>query len=426
MSKNVAPILAESNSASHSEPVRIYVGGNIYGAGNIGDDAVLHGIVQVLCIACPAAILTVGTPGGKNLDGFALSPGFVDIQNWYELGAAIGSCDCFVSGGGTLIGDELNLGFPLGYNNHLISRAKCYGKTVAMLGIGANTLGHAQSEKVARRILSLCDLVTVRDARSREVCLGLGADPNHTVTTADPAFLLQPTETDRTRRVKDSLRQKGRLFGINVVNEAWSDLGEYKRAIARAVGQLAAKYHCTPVFFCNEIRQGAAYDMEANRATAALLHCDHEILDPVYYCPGEMIDIISTFEFVLAMRMHALIFAAVAGVPFVGVSRVDKVDNFMHQFGLQSSGSVSSCDSSLIVADMKKLLDDRDAHLRHVAAQVDRLRQQCLQNIDLIRGLLTQRKNLWQKTNTLAVRAALYGERALAKIERSLRKTPVV
>ena len=401
---------------------RIYLGGNIYGVGNIGDDAVLHGIVKLLRMALPDANLTVGTSEGKGLDCLSPSPEYINIQNWSQLGAAIRRSDCFISGGGTLIGDELNLGFPLEYNYHLISTAKRYGKRVAMLGIGANALRHKQGKRIARRILSLCDLVTVRDGESREVCLSLGANPSRTVTTADPAFLLEPTETDRTREVKNRLLSKGRLLGVNVVNEAWSHLSEYKSAIARASEHLASHYDFTPVFFCNEIRTEAAYDWEANRETAVLLNCDHEIMDPVYYSPGEMIDLISTFEFVIAMRMHALIFAAVAGVPFATVSRVDKVDNFMRQFDLRSSGSVDSCDSSQLIADVEQLLERREVLRGHISEQVSTLRHACCRNVDLIRDLLTRQRTFWQEANTRVLQLVLYGDKARVRFQRLLRR----
>ena len=50
------------------KPSRIYIGGNIYGAGNIGDDAVLQGILRILKSAAPEASITIGTYKGQSLE----------------------------------------------------------------------------------------------------------------------------------------------------------------------------------------------------------------------------------------------------------------------------------------------------------------------------------------------------------------------
>jgi len=401
---------------------QIHIGGNIYGAGNIGDDAALQGILCILESAAPEAHITVGTYQGQSLDHLSPSLQYVSSREMPQTLAAIRQSDCFISGGGTMIGDELNLSFPLGYNAKLISVAKLYGKKVSMLGIGANQPQHDAGSRIAATIVGLCDLITVRDPESRAVCLGLDADPGRTVTTADPAFLLEARETPRTKELKERLRARGRIFGVNVVNEAWTHLDEYKLNIARACDYLVAQYGYLPVFFCNEIRPGSFFDFYANNQTAALLTCDHEVLDPIYYTPEEMIDILSAFEFVMGMRMHALIFAAIAGVPFVTVSRVDKVDNFMRLFGFRSSGAVNRCDSQQLITDVERLLDNQSALEHHLHRQVETLRQECWRNVDLLRDLLNERRVFWHRTSASSLQFALSTNRTYTRLRGTLRR----
>jgi polysaccharide pyruvyl transferase WcaK-like protein len=415
---------------------KIYIGGNIYGAGNIGDDAVLQGILRILESAMPEVTVTVGTYQGQRLEYLPPSLQYVSSYDIPEVTAVIRRSDCFISGGGTMIGDELGLSFPLGYNAKLMSLAKLYGKRVAMLAIGANQLRSDAGVKTGMTMVRLCDLITVRDEGSRSVCLKLGAEHNRTVTTADPAFLLAAKETPRTKELKERLRARGRVFGINVVNEAWAHLDQYKMSIARTCEYLHSRHGYLPVFFCNEIRPGNFFDFDANRRTATLLRCEHEVLAPVYYSPEEMIDIISTFEFVIGMRMHSLIFSAVANVLFVSISRVDKVDNFMRLFGLKNSGSVDSCDSKQIIANVESLLEVRETVQNHIAKRVDILRQECLKNVDLFRSLLSKSKLLWHKVNASSLMFVLSknrcyntfwhlmrGEKTIAQIVRKLKNT---
>ena len=398
---------------------RIYIGGNIYGAGNIGDDAALAGILLILELAAPGANITIGTYNGKNPDNLSPALQYVNSYDMLKISSDVRHSDCFISGGGTMIGDEIGLSFPLKYNAQLISIAKLYGKRTVMMAIGANKLQHDNSMKIARTIFSLTDLVTVRDEESRRVCLELGSEPNRTAITADPAFLLDARETPRTKEIKERLRARGRTFGINVVNESWADINEYKMGIARACNYLASKYGYLPVFFCNEVRPGKFYDFAANSQTAAMLRCEHELMEPIYYSPEEMIDIISVFDFTISMRMHSLIFAAVAGTPFVAVSRVDKVDNFMRQFGLNVSGTVDNCDGEQLITDIERLLENREAYRNRVAERVAILRQNCLKNIDLLSNLLDERRVLWNKVSVSSLQFAL-GKNKLNKIFQGL------
>jgi len=378
---------------------KIYIGGNIYGAGNIGDDAVLQGILRLVNSSLPEAVINVGTHNGRRLAGLLPSVHTINSDDMRQVIKTIKESHLFISGGGTMISDELNLSFPLGYNARLISIAKFYGKRVSMLAIGANRLHHDTGMKMGRTMVRLCDLITVRDDESRSVCLELGAKPSRTVTTVDPSFLLEAQETPRTKRLKERLRARGKVFGVNVVNEVWAHLNGYKIGIARACEYISSQYGYLPVFFCNEVRPGEFFDFQANSQTAALLRCEHEVLEPVYYRPEEMIDILSAFEFVIGMRMHSLIFAAVAGTPFVAVSRVDKVDNLMHLFGLRPSGSVTHCESRKLIADAAHLIEKRQSVKRHLAKRVPGLRGQCLKNAPLLRDLVDGERRYFPKVN---------------------------
>ena len=398
----------------------IYIGGNIYGAGNIGDDAILQGIIFILESIMPEAIITIGTHHGKRLEYLSPALQYVNSYNMPQVIAAIKQSDCFISGGGTMIGDELSLSFPLEYNKKLISIAKLHGKRVSMMAIGANNLLHDAGLKIGSTIVRLCDLITVRDEESRSVCLDLGAEPSRTATTADPAFLLDAKETPRTKRLKERLRAQGKLFGVNIVNEAWSHLNSYKIRIAKACEYFSHSGYF-PVFFCNEVRSGSFFDFDANSQTAELLRCDYELLEPIYYNPEEMIDIMSVFEFVIGMRMHALIFAAVDGVPFASVSRVDKVDNFMQLFGLRVSGTVDHCDSEKLIADIEQLLENRETIKKNAVERVSMLRQNCLKNVELLRNLLNERRVFWHKANVSSLQFVLSGNKFCNRFRRLLR-----
>ena len=365
--------------------LRVLIGGNIYGCGNLGDDAVLEGTVRLIQEAWPAARLTVATESGVRLDGLPANAGLIDRRDHVQVSDALSACDCFISGGGTMIGDELGTSFPLMHNVRHVATAKYLGKAAILLAIGANEPTTGEGRQLAEVLVRYADRITVRDAESGTVCAGLGAAEGKVTVTADPAFLLKAVETARSRDAKERIRAHARPIGVNVVNEAWTDEEGYKRCFARACDILAERAGCFPVFFCNEVRTETRYDLEANRRTAAMLKTPYTMLEPMYYTAGEMIDILSAFECVLAMRMHALIFAAVAGTPFVALSRVDKVDNFMRLFGREASGSITDCSSERLARDAESAMGERQDRRPATTKRVGELREASQRNVDVLR-----------------------------------------
>lgn len=372
--------------------LNIYLGGNAYGFGNIGDDAILQGLVFIIQNAVPDSLITVGTKNGNRLNFLSNNIRYISCFNIQENIAAIKGCDLFVSGGGTMIGDENTLSFPLEYNLRLISIAKLLGKRVAMLAIGANRLRTDDGSRLAKNIIKLCDMITVRDNESVTICTENGAKPDNVFKTADPAFLLKGRESKRTKELKKRIASKGKVFGVNVTNEAWKDIDGFKIEIAKVCDTVYSEYGYMPVFFCNEVRDESYYDHYANKQTASFLKCDHVVLEPIYYTPEEMIDVITSFEFVLGLRMHALIFAALANKPFVAVSRVDKVDNFMNLFGLESSANIEDIKSDAVVDNIQKVISAADRLKDQISKTIPSLRKECLKNISLIENMLSNKR----------------------------------
>lgn len=351
------------------------LGGNIYGCGNIGDDAVLEGLLHELRRVLPAASVCIETHGGIALPVEKGSCERIDCDDRAVVFAKIRECDIYVVGGGTMIGDELTLRFPLEHLAVRVAYAKWLGKRVLFAGVGANRPKTVHGRRLATGLVKLADAMSCRDEASAAVCRELCPERKDRIQMhADPAFLLAPQKTERTERIGASFAGRGPTLGINVLNEAWGHLRGYKLAIAKACDILNRKHGLFPVFFCNEIRPDAYYDIMANIETAAMLSCPHRILYPEYLMPAEMMDVIGRFDVVLSLRMHGLIFAAVAGVPFAGISRIDKVDNFMGQFGLKSCGSIESVTAEAIAVAVESALAERESRREKMAAEVAMLR----------------------------------------------------
>jgi polysaccharide pyruvyl transferase WcaK-like protein len=353
-----------------------FIGGNGYGAGNIGDDAVLLGLYTLLNQQYPSADFIIATQSGRTLPFLPANTRFVDRQKADDIQAAVKKADIVVSGGGTMIGDELTLAFPLQANDGLFSIARKYGKKAGMLSVGANSLQTSEGMMLTNKILKTVDFVSVRDPESKQVCDNFFT---HTPITlaADPAYILTARETQRSREVKKHLSSnEKKIIGVNVVNEVWRDQHNYKRCIAAAIERFCDTYNYYPVFFQTEVRGGIFYDAEANSETRSYMSIAAGHIPNHYYDPQEMLDIMSVFDFVFSMRMHALIFSAILGIPHTTMARIDKVNNFLQLFGRSAPCTIGKPSAAAIFADMKECLGD--AHYLQISLKKRVEKQQCL------------------------------------------------
>jgi len=352
--------------------LRFFIGANGYGAGNIGDDAVLLGIIRALQGFYRDARFTVSSHGQIPLPYLPPGLDYVDAKKENELHAAVIAADVVCSGGGTMIGDELSLAFPLGVNHALMSTAKKNNKKTCMISIGANRLRTIPGIELAQKVINAADFISVRDSQSKEVCEGL-AKGKSIFSAADPAYSLQAESSSRSREVKRLVSSMGdNIIGVNVVNESWSDRQDYKQCIAMALECFCREFDFFPVFFQTEVREGYFYDYKANEETASYLNHQAHILIPDYFEPEEMLDIMTAFDFVLSMRMHGLIFAAVLGIPHTSIARVDKVNNFMNLFSRQAPGDMGNLSWQALLADMKENYSGKTLFKKKMKAVVNR------------------------------------------------------
>ena len=338
--------------------MNVLIGGNAYGFGNIGDDAVLAGIVAAIHAVQPDSEICIESRQGGALAFIGRPHRGIRAGDWTAFGDALEACDVFVVGGGTMIGDDLSLAFPLIHVAQRVASAAMRGKRVVFWGCGANPVTSDVGRRIAGGLVKASALMSFRDVDSADLCRSFRQGPSDCIRAyADPAYLVEPQASARTDAVMRRLHRHGKTIGINLLNEAWADQSGYKHAVAEACNRVYDQAGAVPVFFANEIRPGLYFDSMANFEATRWLECPYEMLYPEYYTPQEMIEIVSGFSAVFSMRMHPLIFASIAGVPFDGISRVEKMDHFFGRFGRRSCCRMDDVNADVVFEAMMRLLD---------------------------------------------------------------------
>jgi polysaccharide pyruvyl transferase WcaK-like protein len=84
------------------------------------------------------------------------------------------------------------------------------------------------------------------------------------------------------------------------------------------------------------------------------------------------------------MRLHALVFAAVMGTPFIALSYDPKIDGFVKEVEGTNIGAIENFAASDLVKAAEKILEqDNPSNER-----LEHLRQKALENTQLAFGLL--------------------------------------
>lgn len=368
-----------------SPPARVLVSG-YYGFGNAGDEAILAGLVRGFRELAPEAELTVlsgdpeATESEHGVRGEARG-----LASVYRLARR---SDLFISGGGGLLQDITSRASPL-YYLAAIRLARAAGIPVACVGQGIGPLQSRATRMMARQTLSRVDALAVRDRASQRVLRDMGVDRSIEVT-ADLAFLLpKPTrEESELACRKAGLPPEWRpaaFVALRPPRMAASE-GDAAARMGQAIGGACDRAGLRPVVVPMQSMQDAAF---AERV-AGQMHCEAKVVSQPMSACG-LLALAATCDLVVAMRLHALIFAAISGVPPVAVSYDPKVDALMEQLGLESATSVERFDE----AALARAVGETRAARGDISADLERraqgLREASGRNIALALELLRDR-----------------------------------
>lgn len=297
--------------------MRIAISG-YYGYGNAGDEAVLSATVDELRRRLPDVEIVVlsGDPQAtRELHGVEAR------ARWplTPLSGAISSSDLLLSGGGSLLQDETSLA-SLAYYVFVLDRARRAGVPYVIHAQGLGPLNGWLARRMAGRYLTLAAAVTLRDETSVELARDLGVSEEKLTLTADPAFLLRPISDAETDAI---LREAGVEEGhplVGLVIREWRGAHEALGPLAKIARMGVAEWGARTVIIPFQVPDDreVSHELEALAPGATVI--DRELH------PRALMGLIARLDLLVAMRLHALIFAAATAVPAVGLSYDPKVE----------------------------------------------------------------------------------------------------
>lgn len=314
--------------------MRLLVFGGWFGSRNLGDDAILVGLREVLEANVPGARLTAlstdpeYTRAACGVDAVRLQSPRALLRNREEYLAAFRDADAVIVTGGTPIYDyghvsrAIHMGLPA-----------AQGNPMALFSVGAQPLRSLQGREVTRLLLRGAAAISVRDHASRRVLAQLTAQP---ITVTGDTGLHVRAEAAGADLERPAAVVCPRLFSANYrahyhAQLSQEDMSRTRHMVARAVDALRdAGLNVYTVPF-HTVRPDDDR-LEITRIMNLVKHRDVVALDRPP-SPGQALSLLGQADLVLGLRLHSLVLAAAAGTPVASVDYDPKIRGFMEMAG---------------------------------------------------------------------------------------------
>jgi len=325
---------------------RITIHGS-YGTGNRGDNGILIQLLRFLAEQRPGSRVTVLCRDEQRLAAlFARELPGIDLrlqplhsslrQHPLKVLRACLGCDLFILGGGGLLWGKAPGNLSYWLRGPRLALAA--GRRLAFYAPGIYGLEGTRAPRLLERVARRAHFLSVRDDEGLETLRELGLPEESIVRGADPAFLLGPPDR---KRIEALLAERG-LEGRRLVGVSARDWKSRLSAglFSRFAQEVLADPEAVLLFFSLktggrpsdtdrddlEVGRRLSLTLSEEQRRRVLLIGEDDTLE-------DIIALMGACDYLLGMRLHALIFCTLAGTPFAALPYDRKVAAYMEMLG---------------------------------------------------------------------------------------------
>ena len=311
----------------------------------------------------------------------------VDAVGWLDIFSIIKKilkADLLISGGGSLLQNVTSCR-SLYYYLGIIFLAKFFGCKVMLYAQGIGPIRGAFPSWLMKVILNRVNLITVRDKGSLDELRRLKITVPKIFCTADPVLALNPVPLTFGKKILD--RHSVDIDStpkIGVAVRHWIDWDKCRNEIAAAMDMLAEKISAQIIFIPMHFPE----DVKAAKSIVQLMKNPCTVIEEELLT-AENLSLIGCMDVLIAIRLHALIFAGVMGVPMLGISYDPKIGRFLDSIHEKPLGNLQDITADKIFTETLKRLDAGKNF--HNETRLANLRELSLKNAKLAFELLGTR-----------------------------------
>ncbi|HQC42188.1 MAG TPA: polysaccharide pyruvyl transferase family protein [Verrucomicrobiota bacterium] len=370
--------------------MRFFLGGVPFGCDNIGDEAILAGVISILRRNFKNTDITVSTGEPEktaSLLGVSCVPlyGFKQEHPLSYLPNSLKNHDAFIWAGATGLSDYPALA------TKILCMAQRQGLKTVVWGVGMDSTFNPALFKLAgkklfiskllkrvsanivdvptrveklfirniqkriAKILSRCDLLVCRDPESRKSLLDCSSTLPVTVGADSAIIFDRPNLASLSHLPKEILEiLSGNCEKIGVCISSQRSI-QNTDSLVEALDSIVSP-PSRRMFFIPmnpktdyELMDKLRGKMKNQGKCFLLSGCEE---------PQQVLTVASLCSVVISSRLHLLILSANVRTPIIGISRGSKIDNFLGQFGLKSAGDVYNCNFEHIQSETERLISN--------------------------------------------------------------------
>lgn len=367
-------------------PYRVGISGS-YGGWNLGDEAILEGIVKELrrSLSVEVTVFSRDPDDTTNRHGVERAVPARELSR-EEVRADVAGLDVLIIGGGGILFDNEAEVFL-----REASIAQEFDIPVVIYAVSVGPLSNRMTRERLTDCFERAAVVTVRERHSRQLLEQIGVR-REILVTADPALLLEPEPLPPDALEREGLVKDHTVIGLSVRESGVAapdlDEGHYHQLLADAADYMVYRYDADLLFIPMERR---VQDLQQSHAVVSkMARAERATVLKREYTAGQLLSLIGQLDFAIGMRLHFLIFAVLQRVPFVALSYAGKVAGFLEDLEMQVP-PVQDIRAGQLIARIDRSWDMRQELRARIDARLPALRERARATNQLLVDVLQRR-----------------------------------
>ncbi len=343
-----------------------------YGFLNSGDDAILTSMCEdVRDLGLNSKITILSNNPQETEKEYK-----VHATNRFNMIAVIKeikSADVLLMGGGSLLQDCTSTR-SLIYYLAILWLAKAFGKKTMIYANGIGPIRRRVNRWITKYMLNKVDLITLREKLSYKELEKLGVRKPLIKVTADPVFSLKLKPQNLEQIFEQEKIETSKPL-VGVLFRPWKNQEEYSTKMALICDYVVRELGMNILF----IPMKYPTDLKISNSISEKMECKSYSLNNKYDV-NTIIEVIGKTRFVLSMRLHALLYAALKNKPMIGYIYDPKVKYFLEEMNISALEDIESFTVESSIKEIHNILEGYLEIQMEIEKQVDLLKKKAEDN----------------------------------------------
>lgn len=351
-----------------------------YGFSNSGDDAVLASVCRDISKKgkrYQARILS--NMPEKTMRDYNVPA--VNRKNMLKVIREIKNAEVLLLGGGSLLQDVTSSRSLYYYLGHIVI-AKIFKTKTILYANGIGPLNKKFNRYLVEKVINRVDIITLREQLSEVELKRLKVTKPEIHVTSDPVFNLEVMDVNIDKVLRDEGIDVSRPI-VALFFRSWGTHKKYIEKVAKLSDYIVKKYDMTILF----VPMKHPSDLVVSKSIQEKMVSSSYILKNKYDS-DTLIQLIGSTKFVISMRLHALLYAAIKDIPMIGFVYDPKVKYYLEELDMYSVEDINTFNAQDIEGFIDEIIGNYDEIKEHINKVAIKQKIKAKKNIEYLIDLV--------------------------------------